>query len=257
MDNVNKMLEVTAGIIIIGNEILSGRTQDSNLVYISKHLDLLGIRVAEARIIPDDESAIISHLNYFRTAFNYVFTTGGIGPTHDDITSIAVAKAFSVKLVEDKTALWLIDQASKGRGINKAHRKMAQIPTGASLIDNRFSGAPGFQIENVFVMAGVPKIMQLMFAGITDRLTGGEPIKTINITTNIGESVFADLLADLQRQYPEISIGSYPYFHDLKPGVNLVIRATDQSRLQELGGEMIKMINRLGGEILEIQPVAE
>lgn len=242
---------ITAGVIIIGDEILSGRTQETNLAYLGKKLNALGIHIIEARIIPDTQHSIVDSVNHFRTNYDYTFITGGIGPTHDDITSAAVAKAFNVTLEENAITAERLKKANATETTNRARLKMAQIPKGAKLIDNPVSIAPGFQIENVFVMAGVPKIMRCMFDGITDRLLAGAPIRTISISTNIGESTFANALAELQRQYPEIRIGSYPYFRDMKPGVNLLIKGTDQAQLTELQEKLSAMIIELGGQILD------
>ena len=247
---MNGSTEVTAGVIIIGNEVLSGRTQDTNLVYMGKQLDALGISIMEARVIPDIEQTIINTVNHFRETYTYVFTTGGIGPTHDDITSAAIAKTFNVSLEKNAEAVRLLERYHEPGGINKARMKMAHIPEGAKLIDNPLSGAPGFQMENVFVMAGVPAIMQLMFDGIIDRLTGGDPIITINVATNIGEGVFAEDLSRLQDEYPDISIGSYPYFRNRKLGVNLVMRSTNVNRLEELKEKLSTILIQLGGKIL-------
>ena len=248
---MNHSSEVTAGVIIIGNEILSGRTQDTNLAYIGKQLDALGIRIMESRVIPDVEQTIINTVNHFRQTYTYVFTTGGIGPTHDDITSAAIAKTFQVELEKNAEAVSMLEKYYEPGGINEARMKMAHIPEGAKLIDNPLSGAPGFQIENVFVMAGVPVIMRLMFDGIIDRLTGGDPIITFNVVTNIGEGVLADGLTQLQDEFPDISIGSYPYFKQRKLGVNLVIRSTNENRLEELKEKLTAMIIQLGGKILD------
>jgi len=243
--------EVTAGVIIIGNEVLSGRTQDVNLAYMGKQLDALGIRIMESRVIPDIEQTIIDTVNHFRETYSYVFTTGGIGPTHDDITSAAIAKTFKVDLEKNSEAVRALEKYYAPSGINEARMKMANIPEGAKLIDNPLSGAPGYQMENVFVMAGVPAIMRLMFDGITDRLVGGDPIITFNVATNIGEGVFADGLSKLQDEYSDISIGSYPYFKQRKLGVNLVMRSTDLDRLEDLKVKLIAMITDLGGKILD------
>lgn len=247
---MNRSNEFTAGVIIIGNEVLSGRTQDTNLAYMGKQLDALGISIMEARVIPDIEQTIISTVNHFRETYTYVFTTGGIGPTHDDITAVAIAKTFNVNLEKNAEAVRLLEKYSRSGGVNEARMKMAYIPEGAKLIDNPLSGAPGFQMENVFVMAGVPAIMQLMFDGITNRLTGGDPIITVNVATNIGEGVFAADLSKLQDKYPNITIGSYPYYRQRKLGVNLVMRSTNEDQLEELKEEIKVMIIHLGGKIL-------
>ena len=249
---MNHSTEVTAGVIIIGNEMLSGRTQDTNLAYMGKQLDALGISIMEARVIPDIEQTIINTVNHFREIYTYVFTTGGIGPTHEDITAAAIAKTFNVNLEKNAEAVRLLEKYHEHGGVNEARMKMAYIPEGAKLIDNPLSGAPGFQMENVFVMAGVPAIMRLMFDGITNRLTGGDPIITFNVATNIGEGVFAKDLSKLQDQYPHISIGSYPYFRQRKLGVNLVMRSTNVDQLEELKEKVKAMITQLGGKILDV-----
>jgi len=240
----------TACLIIIGNEILSGRTQDSNLAFIGKRCDQLGIRLRETRIIPDVEETIASTVNECRCRFTYLFTTGGIGPTHDDITSAALARAFDLKLVRNPAAVAAMDQYYEAGKLNEARLKMADVPETALLIDNPVSGAPGFQLENVFVLPGVPLIMQAMFEGIVDRLTGGEPMLTMSIATNLTEGQIARELDDLQARYQDISIGSYPYFKKGKLGVNIVSRGTDQARLEDLAGELENMILHLDGQVL-------
>jgi molybdenum cofactor synthesis domain-containing protein len=242
--------KVSAGVIIIGNEILSGRTQDSNIGFIGRRLDELGIVLAEARIIPDLEEVIVETVNNLRPAHDYVFTTGGIGPTHDDITAMSIAKAFDVELERNSEAVIRLEKYYEPGGINEARLRMANIPVGAILINNPISGAPGFQMENVFVMAGVPSIMQLMFDGITDRLTGGAPILTASIATNIGEGALAEGLDEHQQLYPDIIIGSYPYFRSGKLGVNIVMRTTDANRLDDLKEKIKILIKASGGIIL-------
>lgn len=242
--------EITACLIIIGNEILSGRTQDANLAFIGKRCDELGIRLKEARVIPDEEDIIIAIVNRCRMEFNYVFTTGGIGPTHDDITAASIANAFNVPLEQNTEAIAAMQKYYKDQGmLNDARLRMANIPTGAKLIDNPVSGAPGFQIENVFVLPGVPIIMQAMFDGITDRLVGGQPILTESITTNLREGTLAPGLAAVQENYPDVTIGSYPFFKKGKLGVNLVMRSTDRGKLDKSAEEIRKLIVNLAGKI--------
>lgn len=235
----------TACLVIIGNEILSGRTQDKNLAYLGKRCDELGINLLECRVVPDDQSEIVSTLQACAAKFNYVFTTGGIGPTHDDITAAAVARAFAVELERREDAVDAMLAYYGPDKLNEARLKMADLPAGASLVDNPVSGAPGFQIENVFVFAGVPQIMQAMFEGIVDRLTGGEPMLSENITTSLTESILARGLGEIQEQYPEVSIGSYPFFRDGRTGVNLVMRSADQGRLQAVSVKVGKLIAEL------------
>jgi len=240
----------TACVLIIGNEILSGRTPDTNLAFIGRRCDQLGIRLHEARVIPDVEETIISTVNECRGRFTYLFTTGGIGPTHDDITSAAVARAFNRKLIRHPEAVTAMDKYYAVGKLNQARLKMAEVPKTATLIDNPVSGAPGFQLENVFVLPGVPLIMQAMFEGMVDRLTGGDPVLTMSMATNLTEGTIAAALDELQARYQGISIGSYPYFKKGKLGVNIVSRGTDQARLDQLAADLEKMIQRLDGEVL-------
>jgi molybdenum cofactor synthesis domain-containing protein len=242
--------ESKACVIIIGNEVLSGRTQDLNLAYIGKRCDELGITLAEARVIEDDEDRIIACVNECRKLYTYVFTTGGIGPTHDDITSASIARAFSRKLIRHPDAVAAMDDYYDTGMLTEARLKMAEVPEGATLIDNPVSAAPGFQIENVYVLPGVPMIMQAMFEGISATLEGGEPMLSESVASNLGESMMAEALAALQQQYDDVSIGSYPYFKKGKLGVNLVMRSRDAQRMAELGGKLESMIAELGGEVV-------
>ena len=247
---MNEPRPITACLIIIGNEILSGRTRDANLAMIGKRCDRLGISLSETRIIPDIEDRISEAVNTCRRLFNYVFTTGGIGPTHDDITSASVARAFNVKLERNSEAVKALDDYYDSGQLTEARLKMAEIPVGARLIDNPVSGAPGFQLENVFVFPGVPLILEAMFEGMVDRLMGGSPTLTDSITTNLAESVIAAGLGRLQKKYPRMTIGSYPYFKQGKLGVNLVLRSTDNDMITSAGDELKNMIKGLGGSLL-------
>ena len=246
--------QITACLIIIGNEILSGRTQDANLAIVGKKCDALGIRLTETRVIPDVEANIITTVNACRADFTYVFTTGGIGPTHDDITAAAIARTFDVELERNSEAVAVMDRYYEPGRLTNARLKMADIPAGARLIDNPVSGAPGFQLENVFVLPGVPAIMEAMFEGLVDRLVGGDPILTENVTTNLVESVIADDLGALQERYPDVSMGSYPYFKKGKLGVNLVLRTTDAARMEVAANELKTAIIRLNGKVLNQRP---
>jgi molybdenum cofactor synthesis domain-containing protein len=239
----------TAAVIIIGNEILSGRTRDANLSFIGCRCDELGIDLIEARIIQDDQKTIIDTVNSCRSSFDYVFTTGGIGPTHDDITSASVASAFNVALVRNADAVVQMDRYYPPGKLNEARLKMADIPVGAELIENPVSGAPGFQMENVFVLPGVPSIMQAMFDGITNRLVGGLPIITESVKTNLTEGVLAPDLQRIQDAYEDVNIGSYPYFKMGMLGVNLVLRSTNNNSLQMATTRVKDMIKELEGEI--------
>ncbi len=241
-------MAVTAALIIIGNEVLSGRTRDANLQFIARRLVDIGIRLAEARVIADTEDAIIAAVNQCRAAHDFVFTTGGIGPTHDDITSRSVARAFGVALVRDPVALALLEKHYEGRDLNDARLKMADIPDGAGLIHNPVSAAPGFQIENVFVLAGVPSIMEAMFEGIKERLTGGEKVASITITAFIPEGDLAGPFGRLQEEFPAVEMGSYPFFRGGRLGSSLVLRSADGPALAAAAERLRAMIRDLGSE---------
>lgn len=236
--------------LIIGNEILSGRTQDANLAFLGRRCDELGLLLREARVIPDEADVIIAQVNDCRARYDYVFTTGGIGPTHDDITSSTVARAFGVPLERNPEAQAALERYYEPGRLNAARLRMADIPAGARLIDNPVSGAPGFQLENVFVLPGVPAIMQAMFDGMADRLTGGAPILTESVVTDLLEGTLAADLGAIQQRFAEVSIGSYPFFRRGNLGVNLVLRATDADRLHAAATEVRAMIHALGGSVL-------
>lgn len=242
----------TAAVIIIGNEILSGRTRDANLPFLGRRLAELGINLSEASIIPDDEQTIIKTVNQFRKIFTYVFTTGGIGPTHDDISTVSVAKAFNIPLEKNSEAVHYLENYYEPGTINEARLKMAYIPVGAKLIKNPVSAAPGFQLENVFVLPGVPEILQAMFEGISDQLVGGLPILTRNISTDLRESTLAKGLEIIQKQHPEVAIGSYPYFRSGRLGVSLVMRSTLSANLDSVYNEIECLIHELNGEIINM-----
>ncbi len=241
---------VTACLIIIGNEILTGRTKDANLPYIAERLNAIGVRLAEARIIPDVEATIIETVNRCRRAFDYVFTTGGIGPTHDDITADCIAKAFGVPLERNPEAVRLLQTHYEKSGIEltEARLRMANIPAGAAFIDNPVSTAPGFQLENVFVMAGVPSIMQAMFEGVKHRLVGGAPMRSRTVTCLLPEGDLAPGLGRLQDRFPDVEIGSYPYFRRRKFGVSIVLRSVDGELLGKALEGLCDLIGDLGDE---------
>jgi len=243
----------TAAVIIIGNEILSGRTRDANLPFLGKRLAELGINLLEVSIIPDDEQTIINTVNQYRQRFTYVFTTGGIGPTHDDISTVSVAKAFNIPLEINSEAVGYLENYYEAGTINNARLKMAHIPVGATLIKNPISAAPGFQLENVFVLPGVPEIIQAMFDGISDRLVGGPPVLTRTIATDLRESILAEGLEIIQNQYPEVAIGSYPYFRMGRLGVNLVMRSTLSANLDCVYKDIECLIHQSGGEIISAE----
>ena len=240
---------VTAALIIIGDEILSGRTADANLRYIATRLDTLGVRLREVRVVPDEQDAIVAAVNQCRAAHDYVMTTGGIGPTHDDITAAAIAAAFGRRLIRNPEIVAILEDAYRGSDmeLNEARLSMADTPEGATLIDNPVSGAPGWQIENVFVFAGVPKIMQAMFESMIHRLTGGEPLTERSVVVDIGEGVLAAALADIQAAHPDLSIGSYPYYRGGAFGVKIVLRGTDEAELDACAETVAEALRALGG----------
>lgn len=241
---------VTAALLIVGNEILSGRTKDANLHFIAEKLGEMGIRLAETRIVPDVAGEIIDAVNALRGKYTYVFTTGGIGPTHDDITAECVARAFGVALVQNPEARRRLEErwAESGIEINEARLRMANVPEGAVLIDNPVSAAPGFQIGNVFVMAGVPKIMQAMFNGLRDRLVGGDPLLSRTIACDLPEGALAGGLGAVQARHPQVDIGSYPSYAGTGFRVALVLRHTDEVVLAAAVEDVCALIRSLGAE---------
>jgi molybdenum cofactor synthesis domain-containing protein len=240
----------TACVLIIGNEILSGRTQDVNVNYIAKRLTEVGVRLAEARLIPDQESEIVAAVNACRAKYDYVFTTGGIGPTHDDITAECVAKAFAVPLEENAEARAVLERQYRERNIelNEARRRMANMPVGAALVDNPVSGSPGFRTENVFVLAGVPEIMQAMFESALNQVSGGTPTRSRTVVAYLPEGTLAGPLKTLQGEYPDIDMGSYPFYRVGRFGSNLVLRGADEEQLNEAVDKLVEIVAELGGE---------
>lgn len=243
---------VRACLIIIGNEILSGRTHDKNLPYLAEELNTLGVRLAETRVIPDIEQTIIDTVNECRAAFDYVFTTGGIGPTHDDITSECVAEAFGVaiELNADAHAL-LKSHYENPEDLNEARLRMAHIPVGAELIDNPISKAPGFRMENVYVMAGVPMIMQAMFQGIKHQLVGGKPMVSRSVGGYIPEGAIAKVLAEIQGDFPKTDIGSYPFLREGKLGTTLVVRGENPDEVNQASERIRTAITDQGRDVME------
>lgn len=229
------MTNPTAAMLVIGDEILSGRTRDTNTNYLATALTNRGIRLMEARVVADDQAAIVAAVNALRGAWDHVFTSGGIGPTHDDITADAVAAAFGVGISHraDAMALLAAHYARSGLEFNAARQRMARIPDGATLIDNPVSTAPGFTLGNVHVMAGVPKIFEAMVAGVLATLTGGAPLLSQSWQVNRGEGEIADGFAALAAEYPDLTMGSYPFQRNGAFGTNLVIRGTDPARLDQ------------------------
>ena len=243
-----------ACVIIIGNEVLSGRTKDANLSFLGKRLNEIGVRLVEARVIADDTDTIIENINNCRARFDYVFTTGGIGPTHDDITSDAIAKAFGLPLIRNPEAQAMLEQHYKNpEDLNEQRLKMCEMPEGSTLIENPISKAPGYQIGNVFVMAGVPVIMQAMYDSFKHRLVGGLPMLSITIVAYIGEGLLAGGLGVVQAACPDVEIGSYPFFRDGSLGVAVVLRGSDQTALEAAAEAVRELVKGLGIEPFEEQ----
>jgi molybdenum cofactor synthesis domain-containing protein len=238
----------TAAMLAIGDEILSGRTQDTNTNYIARFLAALGIDLREARVVPDVETEIVAAVNALRTRYSYVFTTGGIGPTHDDITADAIAKAFHVSIDYHPEALALIGARYKLGEFNEMRRRMARIPAGAVLIRNSVSSAPGFQLENVFVMAGVPMIMRAMLEDVAPRLNKGPPIHTCVVTAPVAEGRIAAALAGIQQRYTNIAVGSYPFYREAGFGTQLVVRGRDSKQADAAATEIENAVRSLGFE---------
>jgi len=237
--------KVNAAIIIIGNEILSGRTQDVNVVIISKWLNELGVKLDEVRVIPDIEDSIIKNVNELRKKFNYVFTTGGIGPTHDDITSKSIAKAFNFSYGYHKKAYSMLEKYYGKDEFNRGRKKMAKIPNNASLILNPSSGAPGFIVDNVYCLPGVPSILKSMLGGLNNNITGGKKILNKTITLKTVESEISEPLEKVQNKYKkDIEIGSYPFFKKGKIGVSIVIRSTDKNLIFKCERDIKKIVEK-------------
>jgi molybdenum cofactor synthesis domain-containing protein len=237
----------TACVLVIGNEVLSGRTQDANIRFLAVKLGELGIPLREVRIIPDVPETIVATVNEARAKFNYVFTTGGIGPTHDDITSECVAAAFGVPWEPHPIAWARMEAAYKPGEFNAARQRMATMPRGATLIDNAMSVAPGFQMENVYVMAGVPRVMQSMFEWLAPGLQGGRKIEQRAVHSyGLPEGVIAEGLTEIQKRYPEIDLGSYPFYRPTGNGVTLVAKGTSGEEAETVIAEVTALIKVLG-----------
>jgi len=234
---------VTAGIILIGDELLSGRTQDTNLGTIARWLEPLGVQIGEARIVADEADDISESVRAFSDRFDYVFTTGGIGPTHDDITADCIAAAFGLGISERDDAIEMLRERYELSELNTARRRMARIPDGASLIKNPVSQAPGFQTQNVFTLAGVPSIMKGMLPDIEHRIKGGAKVYSRTVTAEgIGEGDAAAPLAELEKDYQGVSIGSYPFFNAELRGVNFVARGRDEAVLDEVEAKLRDLV---------------
>jgi molybdenum cofactor synthesis domain-containing protein len=241
----------TAAVIIIGNEILSGRTQDTNLRDIANTVGGWGIRVTEARVVPDMEAAIVSAVNELRARHDYIFTTGGIGSTHDDITAECIAKAFGVPLIEHPQIAALIRKYKASPDVIAAAMRMALVPDGAGLIDNLSGGPPGFFMGNVYVMAGIPSVMRAMLGSLATKLTGGAVVQSQSISGYVSEPMIAEPLRRLQAEHPGVDIGSYPFFREGKIGTTLVARGTDQAMIATVVGKIKQLLLSAGATPLD------
>ena len=243
--------KVNAAILIIGNEILSGRTQDTNTSTLATWLNSIGVKVSEVRVIPDIENTIVDTINILRKENDYVFTTGGIGPTHDDITAESVSEAFGLKYEIHKEAYKILESYYKPGEFNDGRQKMVWMPQKAQLILNPTSGAPGFSVENVFCLPGVPSIMKSMLGGLKNKIAGGEPIISHTINIRTVESEIANSLTKVQDQNQDVEIGSYPFFHAGKLGVSIVLRSEDQSKIDTCNSQILKFIKEKQIEIVD------
>ena len=243
--------EFFAGIIIIGNEILSGRTKDLNTSVISKWLNSIGIKVKEVRVIPDDEKIIVETVNELKKNFNYVFTSGGIGPTHDDITSESISKSFNLKYEIHKEAFKILEKYYSLGEFNEGRQRMAWMPANANLILNPASGAPGFYVENVFCLPGVPSILESMLPGLTNNLIGGDPILSYTISLRTLESEIAKPLKIVQEKNMNVDIGSYPFFRQGKIGVSIVLRSKDKLKIENCSLQILKFVKEKSIKIVD------
>lgn len=246
------MTKINAGIIVIGDEILSGRTHDSNSNFIAKQLINVGIQLDEIKVIHDDKNIIIKNILEFHKKYTYVFTTGGIGPTHDDITSESLSLAFNKKYCIHPKAYKILEKYYPKGEFNKGRKKMAKMPENAELILNPLTAAPGFIVKNIYVLPGVPEIMQKMLLSLLQKLNKGSPKKSITINTNLYESIIASELEKIQNQNLKCSIGSYPYFNYIAKtgGVNIVVSSWDLNNLNPIVAKIKEMISLLGGKSL-------
>ncbi len=242
---MNKTKEkVNAAIVIIGNEILSGRTQDVNVVTISKWLNDLGVKLEEVRVIPDSEDSIIKTVNELKKIFKYVFTTGGIGPTHDDITSKSIAKTFNMEYGYHAKAYKILEKYYGKNKFNTGRKKMAMMPTKASLILNPSSGAPGFIVNNVYCLPGVPSILKSMLDGLNNKIRGGKKILSKTISAETVESEIAKSLEEVQNKFKKVEIGSYPFFRQGKIGVSFVIRSTEKKQIDDCHKQIVNFLKK-------------
>ncbi len=248
-DPMNDSRIYTAAIAIIGDEILSGRTQDKNISQIALWLNIQGIRLKEVRVVPDDQDMIVEAVNILRARYDYLFTTGGIGPTHDDITVDAIAAALGVDVVVHPEASEVLHRYYENRGgVTEARMRMARVPEGADLIRNKMSGAPGIRIENIFIMAGVPAITAGMLDALSGTLEGGAPLLSHQVGCWVAESEISELLAQTEKAFEGVQIGSYPFFREGRTGANFVIRTTDPATLNDCTMALIEALKAQGRE---------
>lgn len=243
----------TAALVVIGDEILSGRTQDKNVAQVATWLNDQGIRLAEVRVVPDQTNRIVATVNELRSAHDYLFTTGGIGPTHDDITIDAIAEALSVPVVVHPRARAILEDYYRGRpgGLNESRLRMARTPEGAELIENSTSGAPGVRIKNIYILAGVPHIAAGMLEALTGKLEGGRPVISVTVGARAPESEVATLLRETEEDHPGVAIGSYPFFKDGGYGANFVIRSEDGELARATGDDLSRRLREAGYEPFE------
>jgi len=236
---------VSAAVLVIGNEILSGRTQDTNLAYLATKLNEYGIQIREARVVPDVEDAIVDAVNVLRHRYDYLFTTGGIGPTHDDITADCIARAFGVPLVINEEIAELLRRRPSPPEVMEARMRMARIPEGGGVIRNPL-GPPGFFIGNVYVMAGIPQVMQAMIGALEGKLRRGETVRSRSVTAHLSEGQIAKRLGDIQARFPHIDLGSYPFYRKDQYGTTLVMRGSVEADLDAMLDQVRQMIVDLG-----------
>src|SRR5687767_13976774 len=249
----DRLRQWTAALVVIGDEILSGRTQDKNVAQLATWLNEQGIRLAEVRIVPDEQERIGEAVNTLRAAHDYLFTTGGIGPTHDDITVDAIAAALGVPVVIDPEARRILEDYYRGRpgGLNEARLRMARVPQGAELIPNPTSGAPGVKLGNIYILAGVPHIAASMLEALSGTLEGGRPMVSVTLGAFAAESDVADLLREAEERHPGVSVGSYPFFRDGRYGANFVVRCDDEALARRAADEVAQELQAAGYDPVE------
>lgn len=250
---VGESRQWTGALLVIGDEILSGRTQDKNVAQVALWLNEQGIRLAEVRVVPDDVPRIVEAVNALRERYDYLFTTGGIGPTHDDITVDAMAAAFGVPVIVHPEARKILQDYYRDRpgGLTDARLRMARVPEGAELVPNPYSGAPGVKMGNVYILAGVPQIAASMLEGLTGKLQGGRPVVSVTVGARVAESDVADLLRETEATNPGVAIGSYPFFREGRHGANFVIRSEDGELARRTGDVLASRLREAGYEPVE------